>query len=63
MLPVSAEMGIIAAGPIGKNRRVQHFPATGAFPGIKGTDKIIELLSKHSTFAAWTLHGNPPDNR
>jgi hypothetical protein len=53
-------MGIVAAGPIGYDGRIQKFTTAGALPGVKGTYKVIELLGEHSTSAAWTLHGNPP---
>ncbi len=53
-------MCIVAASSVGEDRRVQQFPTAGAFPGIKRTDKVIKLLSKHTALAAWTLHGNPP---
>jgi hypothetical protein len=55
-------MCIVAAGPVGKDRRIKHLSTTGTFPGIKGTDEVIKLLSEHTTLAAWTLHGNPPDD-
>jgi hypothetical protein len=57
-------MCVVVPGPIGKNGGIQHFPAAGAFPGVKGADKIIELLGKHSAFAARTMHNTPPfDNK
>jgi hypothetical protein len=59
---LSAEVRIVAAGPVGKDCRIQHLPAACALPGIKGTDKVIKLLGKHTAFAAWALHGNPPDD-
>jgi hypothetical protein len=55
-------MYIVIAGSVGKNRGIQYLPAAGAFPGIKGTDKIIELLSEHAAPAAWTFHNNPPQD-
>jgi hypothetical protein len=55
-------MGVVAAGPVGQNGRIKHLSATGALPGIKSADKIIEFFSEHSALAAWTLHGNPPDS-
>jgi hypothetical protein len=55
-------MCIVAAGSVSQNGRIKQLPATGAFPGIKGADKIIEFLSEHSALAAWTLHGNTPDD-
>jgi hypothetical protein len=58
---LSAEMGVVAAGPVGQNGRIKHLSAAGALPGIKSADKIIKFLSKHSALAAWTLHSNPPD--
>ncbi len=57
---LSAEVHIVAAGPVGQDSRIQQFTATGALPGIKETDKIIELLGEHAAFAAWTLHNKPP---
>jgi len=54
-------MGIVATGPVGQYGRIQNLSAAGAFPGIKGTDKIKKFLSEHSAFAAWTLHNNPPE--
>jgi len=53
-------MRILVPGPIGKNGGIKQFSAARAFPGIKGTDKIIEFLGKHTAFATWTLHGIPP---
>jgi hypothetical protein len=55
-------MSIVVASPVGKDRRIQHLPTAGAFPGIKGTDKVIKLLSEHAALAAWTLHNNPPND-
>jgi hypothetical protein len=55
-------MSIVAAGSVGQDSRIQHFSAAGAFPGIKGTDKVIKLLCEHTTLAALTLHNNPPDD-
>jgi hypothetical protein len=53
-------MNIAIAGPVGKDCGIQYLPAAGAFPGIKGTYKVIELLSEHAAPAAWTFHNNPP---
>jgi len=53
-------MGIVTARPVGYDSRIQKLTTAGTLPGIKGTDKIIKLLGKHSASAAWTLHGNPP---
>jgi hypothetical protein len=49
-------MGIVSAGPVGKDRWIQDFSTAGALPGIKGTDKIVKLLCEHAALAAWTLH-------
>lgn len=51
-----AEIAIIIPGAIGKNRRIHQLTATGAFPRIKGTNKIIEFLNEHTAFASWTVH-------
>jgi hypothetical protein len=53
-------MGVVVAGPVRQNGRIEHLSATGALPGVKGADKIIKFLSEHSALAAWTMHGNPP---
>jgi hypothetical protein len=55
-------MSVVAAGSVGEDRRIQYLSAAGAFPGIKGTDEVIKFLSEHTALAAWTLHGNPPDD-
>ena len=52
----SAELGVVVARPVHKDGRVQQLATAGAFPGIEGTDEIVELLSKHAAFASWTLH-------
>ena len=49
-------MCIVSASPVGKDRWIQDLSTAGALPGIKGTDKIVELLSEHAALAAWTLH-------
>ena len=56
-------MRVVISGPIGKNGGIQQFSATGAFPGVEGTDKIIKLLGKHTAFATRTMHGTPPGYR
>jgi hypothetical protein len=53
-------MSIVIPGPIGKDGRIKKLPATGAFPGIEGANKIIVFFSEHATFATWTMHGDPP---
>jgi hypothetical protein len=57
---LSAEESVVAAGAVGEDCRIQHLTAAGAFPGIKGSDKVIELFGEHTALAAWTLHNNPP---
>jgi hypothetical protein len=54
-------MRIVISGPIGKDGGIKQFSATGAFPGVKRTDKIVKLLGKHATFTTRTMHGIPPD--
>jgi hypothetical protein len=49
-------MGIVSAGPVGKDRWIQNLSTAGALPGIKGTDKIVKLLCEHAALAARTLH-------
>lgn len=49
-------MQIIISCPVSKNCRIEQLPTTGAFPRIKGTDKIIKFLDEHSAFAARTMH-------
>jgi hypothetical protein len=53
-------MSVVIPRPIGQNGGIQQFSAAGAFPGIEGADKIIELFSEHATFATWTMHRIPP---
>jgi hypothetical protein len=48
---------------IGKNGKIQHLTTASAFPCVKRADKIIEFLSKHAAFAAWTLHSIPPHGK
>jgi hypothetical protein len=42
--------------PIGENGRIKQFSTTGALPGVKRPDKIIEFFGKHATVATWTMH-------
>jgi hypothetical protein len=55
-------MCVIAAGSVGEYCGIQHLSTAGAFPGIKGTDKVIKLLGEHAALTTWTLHSNPPDD-
>jgi hypothetical protein len=55
-------MCVIAAGSVGEYCGIQHLSTTGAFPGIKGTDKVIKLLGEHAALTTWTLHSNPPND-
>jgi hypothetical protein len=58
-LCVLTKMSVIIPGSIGKYRRIHKLSATGAFPSIKRTDKIIKLLYEHSAFTSWTVHNFP----
>ena len=49
-------MRIVAAGPVHQDGRVKQLATANAFPGIEGTNKIIEFLRVHTALAAWTLH-------
>src|SRR6185369_4836158 len=53
---MSAEMGFVAAGPVHQDGRVKQLTTANAFPGIEGTNIIIEFLSEHTALAAWALH-------
>ena len=53
-----AKEKIIVPGPVAQDGRVQNFTTTCAFPGVKGPDKIVELLSEHAAFASRTFHGH-----
>lgn len=56
-----SELEIIVFGPVCENGGIQKLSAAGAFPRVKRTDKIIELLRKHPALAAWTMHKSPPE--
>ena len=53
---LSVEMGAVAARPVHHNCGIEHLSTANAFPGFKGTNEIIEFLTKHAAAAAWTFH-------
>jgi len=54
-------MMIIIACPVRQYGHVKQFTATGALPGFKGTNKVIEYLGEHAPLATWTFHiAGPP---
>lgn len=46
--------------PVGNNGGVKQFPATTAFPGFEGTDKVEVYFSVHTAFTFRTTHIIPP---
>jgi len=49
-------MRIDVSRSVDEDYRIKQLTTAGAFPGFKGANKIIILLSVHTALATWTLH-------
>lgn len=42
--------------PVSQYRGIDHFTATGTFPGIKGSHEIVIFFPVHASSTLWTIH-------
>ena len=52
----SADQTVEVPGSVCQDGGIEDLTAARALPSVKGSDKVIIFLGKHSTFAFWAFH-------